>query len=126
MTLIFGGSYQGKLSYALEKYKATDSDVYRCDSNDVNMPENCRIVYEIDKWILALVKSEIDVEVSMQQFINANRNTIIICNDISCGVVPLDPVLRKWREAVGRSLAMLSRTSDEVVRVFCSIPTRIK
>jgi len=126
MILIFGGIYQGKLAYALERFKAAEDDVYMCDSNDVNVPENRKIVYEIDKWILALVKSDIDTEKAIQQFIDSNRDVIVICNDISCGVVPLDPSLRKWREAVGKSLAALSRASDEVIRLFCAIPTRIK
>jgi len=126
MILIFGGVYQGKLAYALDRFKLTESDVYQCKIDDVNTPENRKIIYEIDKWILALIKKDIDVEEAMRQFIDANRDKIVICNDISCGVVPLDPVLRKWREAVGKSLAILSRTSDEVIRLFCAIPARIK
>ena len=126
MILIFGGAYQGKLAYALERFKATEADVHKCSDDDVNTPVEKEIVYELDKWILALVKNDRDVEAAMQRFIDANQDTIIICNDISCGVVPLDPTLRKWREAVGRSLAKLSSISSEVVRLFCAIPTRIK
>jgi len=125
MILIFGGAYQGKLAYALERFKANESDVYKC-GDDVNMPKDKKIIYEIDKWILALVKNDIDIEKAVRQFIDGNRNAIVICNDISSGVVPIDPELRKWREAVGNSLAMLSRISDEVIRLFCAIPTRIK
>ena len=126
MILIFGGAYQGKLAYALERFKAAQSDVHKCGDNDVNMPENMKIVYEIDKWIFALTKSDIDIEKAVRQFIAGNQNVIVICNDISCGVVPIDPELRKWREAVGNSLSMLSRASDEVIRLFCAIPTRVK
>ena len=125
MILIFGGAYQGKLAYALERFKAIESDVYRC-GDDVNMPKGKKIIYEIDKWILALVKNNIDTEKAMRQFVDGNQDVVVICNDISCGVVPLDPELRKWREEAGRALAMLSRISDEVIRLFCAIPTRIK
>jgi len=90
------------------------------------MPGGKKILYEIDKWILALVKKNMDVEEAMRQFIANNQDEIVICNDISCGVVPVDPVLRKWREEVGKSLAMLTHNSDEVIRLFCGIPTRIK
>ena len=126
MVLIFGGSYQGKLAYALERFKLSESDVYRCNDEDSTMPKNKKIIYETDKWILALVKSDIDVDEAIRQFVGNNQDAIVICNDISCGVVPSDPVLRKWREAAGRSLAVLSQVSDEVVRLFCAIPTRIK
>ena len=126
MILIFGGVYQGKLAYALQRFKLTEGDVYTCDSDNNAAPKNRKIIYEIDKWILSLVRSNTDIENAMQQFINSNRDAIVICNDISCGVVPLDPVLRRWREAVGRSLASLSGLSDEVIRLFCAIPSRIK
>ena len=134
MILIFGGAYQGKLTYALERfglagsdvYSNVHSDVYKCRDDDVTMPGDKKIIYEIDKWILALVKSGMTVEEEMEQFINKNSDAIVICNDISCGVVPLDPVLRQWREATGRSMAQLSQNSEEVIRVFCGIPTRIK
>ena len=33
---------------------------------------------------------------------------------------------RAWRDAQGRALSMLSAASDEVVRLFCGIPTRLK
>jgi adenosyl cobinamide kinase/adenosyl cobinamide phosphate guanylyltransferase len=126
MILIFGGAYQGKLAYALERFSLTENDVCICGSDDTGMPKNRKIIYEIDKWILALLKRDIDVEEAVHQFVNVNKDAIVICNDISCGVVPVDPLLRKWREATGRSLAALSRESAEVVRLFCAIPTRIK
>ena len=55
MILIFGGAYQGKLAYALDRFKAAESDVYHCKRDDVNVPENAKVIYEIDKWIFALV-----------------------------------------------------------------------
>jgi adenosyl cobinamide kinase/adenosyl cobinamide phosphate guanylyltransferase len=126
MVLIFGGAYQGKLSFALDKFELTDDDVYYCDENNIVMPENKKIFYEIDKWILALVKANIDVTGAMQQFTETNTSALVSCNDISCGVVPVDPQMRIWREAVGRSLALLSRNASEVIRLFCGIATRIK
>jgi adenosyl cobinamide kinase/adenosyl cobinamide phosphate guanylyltransferase len=109
MILIVGGAYQGKLVYAMERFNLTENDVHR-----------------IDKWILELIQANIDVEETVQQFINDNPDAVVICDDISCGVVPIDPVMRKWREAVGRTLTKLSQASNEVIRLFCGIPTRLK
>ena len=110
----------------MERFNIKESDVHRCGSGGADMPKNKKICYEIEKWILALVENNRDVEEAIRKFIDANRDTVVICNDISCGVVPSDPVLRKWREAAGRSLAMLSQESDEVIRLFCGIPTKLK
>ena len=126
MILIFGGAYQGKLKYALEKYNLCVNDIYRCIEDDTAVPGGKKIIYEIDKWILALIKTDMYTEKVLQQFIELNKDAVVICNDISGGVVPMDPVLRKWREATGRAMADFSKTSDEVVRLFCGIPSRIK
>jgi len=125
MVLIFGGVYQGKLSYAKNRFGLSQSDVYMCGT-DTAMPENKKVIYEIDKWILALIKADMYSEEVLQHLIERNTQAIVICNDISCGVVPTDPVLRKWREAVGKSMSELSRCSSEVIRLFCGIATRIK
>jgi len=125
MVLIFGGAYQGKLAYALERFGLSRDDAHFCHETRVDAPKG-KIVYEIDKWILALVRANADVAQSVERLAADSPDAIVICNDISCGVVPVDSVLRKWREETGRALARLALRSDEVVRLFCGIPTRIK
>lgn len=128
MILIIGGAYQGKLAYAQGRFPVAEDEIYYCGDSAIaaDMPENKKLVYEIDKWILALVRADIDVEPMIRRFIAANPEAVVIANDISSGVVPADPVLRRWREATGRSLAALSESAEEVQRLFCGIPTRLK
>ena len=108
MILIFGGAYQGKYAYAKERFG------------------DMKIVNEFHKWVLELVKEDKNVGEEVRRFISENRDTIVICDDISCGVVPADAEIRLWREAVGRSMAALAEASNEVIRLFCGIPTKIK
>ncbi|MCL1794865.1 MAG: bifunctional adenosylcobinamide kinase/adenosylcobinamide-phosphate guanylyltransferase [Oscillospiraceae bacterium] len=110
MILIFGGAYQGKLDYAKQRFASGENE----------------IIDGFDKWILELVKIGADIAEEVRKFIETHPDAVVICDDISCGVVPLDSIMRKWREAVGRSLAALSQKSEEVIRLFCGIPTRIK
>ena len=126
MILIFGGYYQGKLAYALEKSSMTESDVYGCSEHDAITPSGQKIIYELDKWLLALVKEGLDTDKEVEKLIAKNSDAIVICNDISCGIVPIDRELRKWRESVGKALTRLARESGEVIRVFCGIPTILK
>jgi len=126
MVLIFGGAYQGKLDYTLERFGISKDDVHFCNDTDIHMPKGIIAVYEIDKWILALIKENADVPESVKQFIAENTDAIVICNDISGGIVPIDATFRKWREAVGRAMGQLAQNSDEVVRMFCGIPTTLK
>ena len=125
MVLIIGGAYQGKLKYALERFKLPESDVYRCGESDTGVPRG-KVVYGLENWILALIKADIDVAGKVREFIDLNADAVVVCRDISCGVVPSDAVLRKWREDVGRTLAALSMDASEVIRLFCGIPAVIK
>ena len=125
MTLVFGGAYQGKLEYAAGKLNAAEKDIYRCSEENSDTPPSSVIVYELDKWILALIKAGIDTDRAVKEFIGQSKETCVIANDISSGVVPMDSVMRQWREAVGRALAEIAQNSNEVIRVFCGIPTRL-
>ena len=126
MIVIVGGAYQGKLDYALERFGLVlEEDVYHCDGAGIAIPSGL-VCYEIDKWILALLQAGAEVEAAVRQFVETNPSAIVICNDISGGVVPVDPLMRAWRENVGRAMVMLSRQAQEVVRVFCGIATKIK
>ena len=126
MVLIIGGAYQGKLDYALKRFGLKKGDVYFCSDIDAASPHGKKIIYEVDKWILALTREGGNVTEKIASFIAENVDAIVICNDISSGVVPIDPILRSWREEVGRAVGCLAQNSDEVVRLFCTIPTRIK
>ena len=109
MVLIFGGAYQGKLNYAQSRFGM-----------------DAIIVNDADKWILSLIQDGKDIAVEVAMFFVDNKDAIVICNDISCGVVPIDPIMRKWREEVGRFMAQAAEKSDEVVRVYCGIPTCLR
>jgi adenosyl cobinamide kinase/adenosyl cobinamide phosphate guanylyltransferase len=125
MILIFGGAYQGKLNYARERFGVTEHEVYRCCDKDTAVPGGKKVIYEIEKWILALIKADTDTAQKLQEFMENNADSVVICNDISCGIVPIDSMLRKWREETGRATATLAQQSDEVIRLFCGIPTKM-
>lgn len=125
MIFIYGGAYQGKLAYALDRFGLGEGDVYAC-GEDTAMPHGKKLIYELDKWILALIRAGADPEPEIREFIQRNGDAIVICNDITGGVVPVEASLRAWREAAGKSMTELSRHASEVVRLFCGVPTRIK
>ena len=109
MVLIFGGVYQGKLEYAKKRF-----------GNEKKIADN------VDREVLAWIESGENLPEKMSEFIDANADSVVICNDISCGVVPTDSIIRKWREEVGRFMSMLAENSNEVIRMFCGIPTQLK
>ena len=108
MKLIIGGAYQGKRQYAIEHYKDE------------------QIVTDFHLKVLDWLKKDIDPILHVKDNLSDFQDKIILCDDISCGIVPVDPLMRKWREAMGHILTLLAKESDEVVRVFCGIGMRLK
>ena len=126
MVLIFGGAYQGKLEYALTRFGLSRDDVFFCADSGAGCPAGRKVIYEVDKWLLALIRAGGNIPEEVEIFLRENRDAIVICNDISCGVVPLDPVMRQWRDETGRLMGKLAQASGEVIRLYCGIPTRLK
>ena len=54
------------------------------------------------------------------------ENSVIICDDVFCGVVPIQEDLRAWREAAGRMMNWLTPRAQSVVRMFCGLPQVLK
>ncbi len=50
----------------------------------------------------------------------------VVCNEVGCGVVPMDAFAREWREAVGRLCCDIAAQADRVYRVCCGVAQCIK
>ena len=126
MILIFGGAYQGKLEYATNRFGLSENDIFFCTDGNSTTPTGKKIIHEVDKWILSLIRENKNIPEEITHFLNNNPSAIVICTDISCGIVPIDPVMRRWREETGRLLGQLAQHSKEVIRLYCGIPTTLK
>lgn len=126
MILIFGGAYQGKLDYALKTYGLTEKDVYHCDMETMVINFDKKVIDGLERFILACIKEDVSGQECLEDNIEKLRDKIVICDDISQGVVPMDKTERVWREMTGRTMTYLGQEADEVIRVFCGIGTKIK
>ena len=124
MLLIIGGAYQGKLDYVKEVYP--DKTVFHCGAENPDIDLSADIINALHLAALAQIRAGTDPVLYLNDKLPELDNKIIICDDISCGVVPMDAEARLWRESVGRCLNLLAKRADEVVRVFCGIGSRIK
>lgn len=50
----------------------------------------------------------------------------LVCDEVGCGVVPVDAFERLWREEVGRLCCDVAENAQTVVRVVCGIPQKLK
>ena len=123
MVVIFGGTYQGKVEFAKETFNIVDSDIFCC-TDDFGIDYSKKVITDLHKFVLKCVKDGTEAKEVLA--IDSLRDKIIILDDISQGVVPIDKDLRAWREMVGRTMLCLSKEADSVYRVFCGIGQKIK
>ena len=124
MILIIGGAYQGKLEYVSENYPG--KSVFQCDAENTEIDFSADVINSLHLLLLAQIKAGMDCVDCLNKTLPKLKDKIIICDDITCGVVPVDGETRQWREAVGRCMTLISKNADEVIRVFCGIGTKIK
>lgn len=126
MVLIFGGAYQGKLEYALKEYGIQEKEVYHCDMETMVINFDKKVIYNLERFVLACVKEDVNAMECLADNIEKLHDKVIICDDISQGVVPVDRTERAWREMTGRCMTYLGQEADEVIRVFCGIANQVK
>jgi adenosyl cobinamide kinase/adenosyl cobinamide phosphate guanylyltransferase len=102
--LIVGGAFQGKSKIA-EKLYTDEQKIY-------NLHVTVREM---------LQKGE-----NPMSLLDELRGHVVTCDEIGCGVVPIEQNDERWREAVGRLCCALASEADAVIRVWAGVPQFIK
>lgn len=102
--LIVGGAYQGKRALAEKLYP--------------NLPK----IENLHEIVHKMLRENRDP----QSLLDELRGHAVTCDEVGCGVVPIDRADENWREAVGRLCCALAQEADAVVRVTAGVPQFIK
>ena len=124
MTLIIGGAYQGKLAFARETFSLAEEDVFTCSGTEIDFSKPC--INALEEFTLACIRQGADPIAFLREHRAQWERTIFICQDLFCGVVPIDTELRVWRHTTGLVCQYLSREADRVSRIFCGLEQRLK
>ena len=116
MILLIGGKGQGKLAYAKEKTGAAEAAYTPMDA--WSKP----ILAGLETWL----KEETHPMPALEELLRQNPGVVILCDEVGCGVVPMEKEERAWRERVGRTCCALAEQAERVERLFCGIPTVLK
>ena len=104
MVLLVGGAYQGKAALAKRLYP------------DLPLAQNLH----------ARVREELAAGRDPMALLDSLRGHVITCDEVGCGVVPLDRADEDSRETVGRLCCAIADEADAVVRVMAGVPQWIK
>lgn len=116
MILLIGGTGQGKLAYALKKTGLEPEAVAHDPTSARTKP--------IFDGLAAWVRSHPDEGIG--DLLEVNPGVVILCDEVGCGVVPVDPAERAWREEVGRLCCDLAQKAERVERIFCGLGMVLK
>ncbi|MHB1485587.1 MAG: bifunctional adenosylcobinamide kinase/adenosylcobinamide-phosphate guanylyltransferase [Saccharofermentanales bacterium] len=111
ITLIIGGAFQGKTEFADSFGKPVIQGLH----------EIIRDLYfkgaDVENEIMTLLKNADN---------DNGKDIVVVCNEIGCGIVPLDRAEREYREIAGRILCDVAKKAQIVYRVQAGIATKIK
>ena len=120
MILIIGGAYQGKLDFARDRFGITDADVHICGAGEIDFSKRC--ICKIEEFTASNEDPIGYFEAHREEW----QDSILICQDIFCGVVPMGAENRVWRQKTGRLAQYLSKEARHVSRIFCGLEQRLK
>lgn len=144
MEVYFGGAFQGKLEYVLEKKGCLKvADGAGCSLKDIKEAQVLnhmhlyikRLTYKEGAAYNTTMDDTITADTTAKtmpaaEIINdiyeANPDIILICDEVGGGIVPLKKEDRIYRETVGRALCCAVKKSDRVERVMCGIGQCLK
>ena len=124
MKFITGGAYQGKLEYAKKLYPGAEwTDGAGCSLQEIL---SCGAVDHFHLFVRRWLQEGKTPQELIRAILDKNRDLIIVCDEIGCGLVPTDAFEREYRESVGRICTQLVEYADEVYRVTCGIGGRLR
>lgn len=125
MNFIIGGAYQGKLEFAEKQFSISPDEVFNC-TEDGGISFGSRCINKLEEFTLWCVRNSADAVEIFREHSGEWRDSVLICCDIFCGVVPMGADMRAWRDMTGKLCAYLSSEAETVTRVFCGLPQRLK
>ena len=125
MHLILGGRYQGKRAYAESLYPNIQI-VYNLAEET---PRNIIVpglIINLHLGVRQLLSENVQPCEFFMSRLETLRECVIVGDEISGGVVPVDEFERLWRDETGRVYQLLAREAEIVDRVFAGLALRLK
>lgn len=120
--LIVGGRGQGKRQLAVRLFGLSEDDIL---DGAACTPEQIPGAKAVGGLHL-LTRRMLQEGRSPAELLPLLRGKIVICDELGCGVVPVERDLEDWREFTGRLCCDLAEEADAVIRVIAGLPQVIK
>ncbi len=132
LSFVFGGAHQGK--WAFVKRELLKEKTFYLDGHDAELDfdwpegEGALVFNCFHHWVKRQLAVDRDPILATQDLLVQAQGLelIIVCDDISCGIVSASPFDRRYRQILGQIMQSLSQEAELVIRLLCGIPEVIK
>ena len=97
--------------------------------NNIANVNDIVIINHLHLWVKDLLREgmeESEVQLTILSWVATHPNTILICDELGNGIVPLEKMERIWREQTGRLMIELAKQAERVERILCGLGQRLK
>ena len=126
MRLVVGGFAQGKLAYVLETYGYTEEDVFDVQKQTLSEWKGQPVIYHGECLVTRWLESGQEPQRAAQELCPRWKDTVLILQEVGCGLVPMTAEQRTWRENVGRVSSIFAAYAETVERVCCGLGMKLK
>ena len=112
----------GKRAYAM---KTHDKIKTICDLANEDLKESDMII-NLHSGVRNLMRHDIEPVNYFIEHLDIIRNSVLIGDDINCGVIPIEKFERQWRDATGILYQELALKSDTVTYIWSGLPLKLK
>ena len=119
--------YMGKRAYAEKLYKNFDF-IYDLENDE---PEKLTrsgliLVLNLQAGVKNLLLKNINTLKFFETKLKILKNAVLIGDEISGGVIPIEKFERQWRDETGKLYQFLAHEADIVDRIFAGLALRLK
>lgn len=139
MILVIGGVYQGKEEYVQNLLREESAGMCRAREYEIVNAYHLKIKEQMKAGEEPLEAARALLEAvegrhgsgetladDAEEQTEGGKTLVVICDEVGCGVVPMDAFERAWREKVGRVCCYFAKEAAQVIRVVCGVGSRIK
>jgi len=110
----------------MQKYQLTAQDCFDASQQPLTDWQGQRLILHVESLTARWLTEGKDPGEEIQPWLEKWKNAVVISQEVGCGLVPVEPEQRRFREAVGRLNCLLAESAETVERVCCGLGMRLK